>query len=466
MLLKECFDRIGEGRLDPPRIRVHTQTSELLVHRRFKEAALVSRDNNYFGVLLQRPDLTHNVKSGDILVQLPIKKRLGTRYGGRIGVNFARAGARASLMVSAHHIITTSLAAFLVALLQRFTNCYLAFAVGQCISHELAEHHASKRIVVDNEHVHDRKAPRGLRRTAHHLVTAELQMKWRLKAIDFICGPHDVEARGRLLREKVTQTFQCFNLSHTLDRDHGAMSSSRTPLLIILVCLAHHACGYLVRARCRDVRSRPAIYMGVRKPSLPDKFIPEGRRLRGGLPEAVFSKTNFATGGARDSNTVREIEMNWVAFKGCFANEALAVEAAKKNSAVFSPQFSSPTKIKGTYKLLCKRLGKQKTAALLMKNPGVLCNSPAGLAQCTDQEILNAAELVESLDANKPLLNALAGLVIVLVIAAGLYRGTQVNPNGSISGFDSSGAPVMGKKAPPVANPRVAAQSAPPALEQ
>jgi len=144
---------------------------------------------------------------------------------------------------------------------------------------------------------------------------------------------------------------------------------------------------------------------------------------------------------------VREIEQNWQAFKGCFKSEKLAIEAAKKNSAVFSPQFSSPTKIKGTYKLLCKRLGRQQTADLLMKNPGVLCNSPAGLEKCTDKEILDAAELVATLDANKPIINALAGLVLVLVLAAGIYRGSQVNPGGAIAGFDSSGAPVMGRPA-------------------
>ena len=145
--------------------------------------------------------------------------------------------------------------------------------------------------------------------------------------------------------------------------------------------------------------------------------------------------------------------MNWSAFKTCFASEALAIEAAKKNSAVFSPQFSSPTKIKGTYKLLVRRLGKQRAAELLMKNPGVLCNSPAGLEKCTDQEILDAAELVATLDANKPLINALAGLVLVLVLAAGLYRGTVVNPSGSIRGFDASGAPEMRKERPPKAPP-------------
>ena len=133
-----------------------------------------------------------------------------------------------------------------------------------------------------------------------------------------------------------------------------------------------------------------------------------------------------------------------------------------------------------------------------MKNPGVLCNSPAGLEKCTDKEILDAADLgapaasashacphpkdhrlakkdllvpsvraagwlradgralgalparraVATLDANKPVINALLGLVLILVLAAGLYRASVVNPTGAIAGFDESGAPMMRKQAP------------------
>ena len=223
----------------------------------------------------------------------------------------------------------------------------------------------------------------------------------------------------------------------------GTLMPSSLLLLFLLLPADALQIGSAV-IRSSVIRSRPM--MGARGPSLPDKYVPEGRNLRGGLPEEVFAKTNFASGGARTADTVREIEMNWKAFKGCFASEKLAIEAAKKNSAVFSPQFSSPTKIKGTYKLLCQRLGKRDAADLIMKNPGVLCNSPAGLAKCTDQEILDAANLVETLDANKPLINALAGLVLVLVLAAGLYRGTQVNPTGSIAGFDQYGKPCIASK--------------------
>jgi hypothetical protein len=260
-------------------------------------------------------------------------------------------------------------------------------------------------------------------------------------------------------------------------------------------CLQPLASPRVVPAAAVVHRRASDVALGARgkPPPLPAKYVPEGRLRRGGLPDEVFEKTNFATGGARTAETVSEIEQNWKAFKTCFASEKLAIEAAKKkcaargprllsadaalsetssavaSSAVFSPQFSSPTKIKGTYKLLCRRLGKQETAALLMKNPGVLCNSPAGLEKCTDKEILDAAEytsalpnhgtpglqahtlrnawsacrLVATVDANKPIINALAGLVIILVIAAGVYRGTVVNPGGAIAGFDASGQPVM-----------------------
>ena len=246
-----------------------------------------------------------------------------------------------------------------------------------------------------------------------------------------------------------------------------------TVAVLALASLAHGlqvggAGSLSMRHASRAAASLPT--MGVRKkPSKPERYVPEGRVLRGGLPEEVFARTNFATGGERTPETVGEIEQNWKAFKTCFASERLAIEAAKKNSAVFSPQFSSPTKIKGTYKLLCKRLGKQQTAELLMKNPGVLCNSPAGLEKCTDKEIIDAADLgthaasatatrlcpqpltlamrcpraVATLDANKPVINALAGLVLILVLAAGLYRGTVVNPTGAIAGFDESGKPLM-----------------------
>ena len=61
---------------------------------------------------------------------------------------------------------------------------------------------------------------------------------------------------------------------------------------------------------------------------------------------------------------------------------------------------------------------------------------------------LPARRAVATLDANKPVINALLGLVLILVLAAGLYRASVVNPTGAIAGFDESGAPMMRKQAP------------------
>lgn len=89
--------------------------------------------------------------------------------------------------------------------------------------------------------------------------------------------------------------------------------------------------------------SKRAREMAAKKAQARPGYVPEGRNLKNGLPEEVFARTNFATSGARDANTVKEIEMNWAAFKGCFANEKLAIEAAKKNSgATFLSLVSTP----------------------------------------------------------------------------------------------------------------------------
>ena len=90
--------------------------------------------------------------------------------------------------------------------------------------------------------------------------------------------------------------------------------------------------------------------------------------------------------------------------------------------------------------MLCKRLGKPAAAELIMRNPGVLCNSPAKLAGCSDREILEAANLVESLDANKPLIKGVAGVLLALVIAASTFRTVSANPTGTISGMDEVAA--------------------------
>ena len=189
----------------------------------------------------------------------------------------------------------------------------------------------------------------------------------------------------------------------------------------------------------RDHHRTTSIMMLARRkpPPLPAKYVPEGRDTSSrGCPESVFQMANFATGGARTPDTVKEIEILWKAFRTCFANDALAIQAAEKNSAVFTPQVSSPTKIKGSYALLVKRLGKQQTAELLQKNPGVLCNSPKALSTCTDKQILDAAESVAWVDANRSLVSAVGTVAIFAVVALLVLRIAAANPSGTIAGYN------------------------------
>ena len=173
------------------------------------------------------------------------------------------------------------------------------------------------------------------------------------------------------------------------------------------------------------LRASPPL-MGARPPPGGQKYVPEGRDLRGGLPEEVFSKTNFATGGARTADTVKNIETLWKTFKACYPSEQAAKDAAKKNSAVFSPQINSPRKIKGSFGILVKRFGKREAQSLIQRNPGILVNSPEGLDKCSDKEILDSVALVETLDANKPLISALAGIVWFGVLFGVGFRILQV----------------------------------------
>lgn len=141
------------------------------------------------------------------------------------------------------------------------------------------------------------------------------------------------------------------------------------------------------------------------------------RKLPKGLPRNIADRVSFATGGVKTANQVEEVEILWNAFKSVYANEKLAVEAITKNAVPVQPQYSSPTKIKGTYKLLIDRFGKAAAADIIQRNPGVLVCSPAGLSKQSNEEIMKAVELVEFLDANKGPIRFLSGGLFVAAVA-------------------------------------------------
>mmetsp|Transcript_21170 Transcript_21170/g.68238 ORF Transcript_21170/g.68238 Transcript_21170/m.68238 type:complete len:222 (-) Transcript_21170:730-1395(-) len=165
--------------------------------------------------------------------------------------------------------------------------------------------------------------------------------------------------------------------------------------------------------------SRP----GPRGSAIADGADPARAKLiKGGLPQKFAERVSFQTGGAKKAGQEEEILILWREFKKCYPNEKVALEMLSKNTAVILPTLNSPRKIKGTYALLNKRLGKKAAADLLLKNPGVLVCSPEGLEKQSDDDILKAADLVESLEKNKPLINGALFVVLLGVVAAFGYR--------------------------------------------
>lgn len=141
------------------------------------------------------------------------------------------------------------------------------------------------------------------------------------------------------------------------------------------------------------------------------------RKLPKGLPRKIADRVSFATGGVKQANQVEEVEILWKTFKGVYRNEELAIEAITKNAVPIQPQYSSPTKIKGTYKQLVDRFGKAAAADIIQRNPGVLVCSPGALSKQSDEEIMKAVELVEFLDSNKEPIKIFSSFIGVALIA-------------------------------------------------
>lgn len=140
------------------------------------------------------------------------------------------------------------------------------------------------------------------------------------------------------------------------------------------------------------------------------------------LPPGIAGRVSFQTGGAKTAGQDEEIVILWKALQDCFATRDLAEAAVRKNSAVILPQLNSPTKIKGTYKLLVTRFGKKGAAEILEKNPGILVCTPGSLDKQSDEEILKAANLVAFLDENKLPIKIISGGAFLAIVVSIVYR--------------------------------------------
>ena len=144
--------------------------------------------------------------------------------------------------------------------------------------------------------------------------------------------------------------------------------------------------------------------------------------VKGGLPVKFAERVSFQSSGQRIAGQEEMILTLWKEFKKCYPSEAVAQQMLSKNTAVILPQLNSPAKIKGTYALLVKRLGKKQAQEIIQKNPGVLVCSPTALAKESDESIIKAANFVESVENNKPLITAASGLVYAAILGSFAYR--------------------------------------------
>ena len=186
-------------------------------------------------------------------------------------------------------------------------------------------------------------------------------------------------------------------------------------LVLLLSCSAAPSSAFAFAAAGGKVVGRSGstpLMMAAR-----EKIMPKG------VPPAIADRISFATSGIKTANQIEEIEILWKTFKQCYANEAAAIEAVNRNSAVLQPQYNSPRKIKGTYALLQKRFGKQGATDIITRNPGVLICSPEGMEKQSDEEIMKAVELVEWTFENKEAINLasqLYGIFLIVFITYGV----------------------------------------------
>ena len=124
----------------------------------------------------------------------------------------------------------------------------------------------------------------------------------------------------------------------------------------------------------------------------------------------------------------RELIAIWNAFERVYGSREKALAASRKNQQVILPYVNTPETIIGAHAALIKLLGKERTAIVIEKNPGVLACDPVTLAKTSPADIEGAANSVawfdslpEDLRAGIPILTwfALVGTIGGRVIACG-----------------------------------------------
>ena len=114
----------------------------------------------------------------------------------------------------------------------------------------------------------------------------------------------------------------------------------------------------------------------------------------------------------------KDVSKLWTAVRKIYPSEAEALAACQRAPAMLIPTINSPKKIAETNQLLRKRLGNDRAAECLRKNPNFLTMSYRLYADMTDDDILRAADTNDFIETNRPVVLAAIALLFAAILAA------------------------------------------------
>jgi hypothetical protein len=109
----------------------------------------------------------------------------------------------------------------------------------------------------------------------------------------------------------------------------------------------------------------------------------------------------------------------WAQLLSVYPNEAAALEAIERNSAIVLPYLNRPDFILGSWKVINSMMSPDEALEVITKNPGVLACNPVALSKSDAATIKGAASGVDAVEA-VPVAARWAGTALALAAVVGL----------------------------------------------
>jgi len=118
------------------------------------------------------------------------------------------------------------------------------------------------------------------------------------------------------------------------------------------------------------------------------------------------------------------VRVLWAELTRVYPDEAAAIRAVQRNSAIVLPYLNRPSNIAGSWAVVSELMSEEEALQVITDNPGVLSANPIALRKSSADDIRRAASLVVGVDA-LPLpvrfaLSAGAVLAVVALVAKGV----------------------------------------------